>query len=127
MTVSRNSRRWIASTGLALAASSASCAVQATDDPTSDGADSAAEAARHAHPGTRTPIQHVIIVVGENHSFDNLFGTYQPRHGQHIDNLVSKGIVNADGSPGPHFARAQQRIGSDTDRYHTETASTGAF
>lgn len=126
MTSSRNRRRWIASTGLALAASSASCAVQAPADPASDGADAAATA-RRAHRGTRTPIQHAIIVVGENHSFDNLFGTYQPRRGQHIDNLLSKGIVNADGSPGLHFARAQQRIGSDTDRYHVETASTGAY
>jgi phospholipase C len=25
----------------------------------------------------RTPIQHVIIIVGENHSFDNVFGTYR--------------------------------------------------
>jgi phospholipase C len=27
---------------------------------------------------TATPIKHVIIVIGENHSFDNLFATYQP-------------------------------------------------
>ena len=52
---------------------------------------------------TTTPIKHVIIVVGENHTFDNLFGTYRPKAGQTIDNLLSKGIVNADGSPGPHF------------------------
>jgi phospholipase C len=126
MTVSRNRRHWIA-TGLALAASSASCAVQAPADPGNDGADDATAVARRAHPGTRTPIQHAIIVVGENHSFDNLFGTYRPRRGQRIDNLLSRGIVNADGSPGRHFARAQQRIGSDTDRYHVETASTGAY
>jgi phospholipase C len=126
MTVSRNRRPWIA-TGLALAASSASCAVQAPADPASDGADDAAAVARRAHPGTRTPIQHAIIVVGENHSFDNLFGTYRPRRGQRIDNLLSRGIVNADGSPGPHFARAQQRIGSDTDHYRAETASTAAY
>jgi phospholipase C len=125
MTVSRNRRSWIA-TGLALAASSASCAVQAPADP-SDGVDDPAAVARRAHPGTRTPIQHAIIVVGENHSFDNLFGTYKPRRGQRIDNLLSKGIVNADGSPGPHFARAQQRIGSDTDHYRAETVSTGAY
>jgi len=76
---------------------------------------------------TETPIKHVIIVVGENHTFDNLFGTYRPRRGQSIDNLLSKGIVNADGSPGPHFARAQQLIGTDTDGYHAVTASTGAY
>jgi phospholipase C len=76
---------------------------------------------------TETPIKHVIIVVGENHTFDNLFGTYKPKAGQTIDNLLSKGIVNADGTPGPHFARAQQLIGTDTDGYHAVTPSTGAY
>ena len=27
---------------------------------------------------TETPIKHVIIIVGENRSFDHLFATYQP-------------------------------------------------
>ncbi|HEY0766844.1 MAG TPA: alkaline phosphatase family protein, partial [Steroidobacteraceae bacterium] len=44
---------------------------------------------------TTTPIKHVIIIVGENHTFDNLFGTYQPQPGQTIRNLLSLGIVNA--------------------------------
>ena len=79
--------------------------------------------ARH----TATPIQHVIIVVGENHTFDNLFGTYRPGKGQTIDNLLSKGIVNADGSPGSHFERASQQIGRDESKYHAETLSTGSY
>ncbi|MFO1101974.1 MAG: alkaline phosphatase family protein [Methylocystis sp.] len=77
-----------------------------------------------------TPIRHVIIVVGENHTFDNLFGTYQPKNGQNIDNLLSKGIVNADGTPGPHFHRAKQKIGADGPRTHdylVETPSVGAY
>jgi acid phosphatase len=77
-----------------------------------------------------TPIQHVIIVVGENHTFDNLFGTYKPRPGQAVDNLLSKGIVNEDGSPGPHFEKAKQRIGLDgprTREYLAETPSVGAY
>jgi phospholipase C len=76
---------------------------------------------------TTTPIKHVIIVVGENHTFDNLFGAYTPKTGQHIDNLLSKGIVNADGSPGPNFALARQMIGQDKGRYHAETPSLGAY
>ncbi|MDA3877135.1 MAG: hypothetical protein PF483_08600, partial [Halothiobacillus sp.] len=40
---------------------------------------------------TRTPIKHVIVIIGENHTFDNLFGAYQPHHGQTIDNLLSEG------------------------------------
>ena len=76
---------------------------------------------------TTTPIEHVIIIVGENHTFDNLFGTYKPKAGQTVDNLLSKGIVNEDGSPGPHFKKAEQRIGRDEVRYNVETASTGAY
>ena len=68
-----------------------------------------------------TPIQHVIVVVGENHTFDNLFGTYKPRKGQKIANLLSKGIVNADGTPGPNFALARQRVGVDTGLYQATT------
>jgi phospholipase C len=74
-----------------------------------------------------TPIKHVIIIVGENHTFDNLFGTYKPQPGQTIDNLLSKGIVNADGTPGPHFDKAKQRIGRDENVYNAETASAGAY
>src|ERR1700757_4037820 len=55
------------------------------------------------HGGTATPIKHVIVVVGENHTFDNLFGGFTPRPGQHVHNLLSEGIINADGTPGPHF------------------------
>jgi acid phosphatase len=76
---------------------------------------------------TTTPIEHVIIIVGENHTFDNLFGTYKPMAGQTVDNLLSKGIVNQDGTPGPHFKKAEQRIGRDEVRYNVETASTGAY
>ena len=28
---------------------------------------------------TATPIKHVIIIVGENRSFDHLFATYEPK------------------------------------------------
>src|SRR5581483_10458777 len=57
---------------------------------------------------TATPIKHVIVVLAENSSFDHAFGTFRPRHGQHIANLLSKGIVNADGTPGPNFSKAAQ-------------------
>src|SRR5216684_5583853 len=57
---------------------------------------------------TRTSIKHVIIIVGENRTFDHLFATYKPKDGQSIDNLLSKGIINEDGTPGPHYSRAHQ-------------------
>lgn len=64
---------------------------------------------------TVTPIKHVIVIVGENRTFDQVFGTYQPRDGQRIDNLLSKGIVNADGTPGPNFELAAQYTAKATD------------
>ena len=42
---------------------------------------------------TETPITHVIVLIGENRSFDHTFGTYTPTPGQTVANLVSKGIT----------------------------------
>jgi phospholipase C len=61
------------------------------------------------HPATETPIKHVIILIGENRGFDHTFGVYKPKgQGQTISNILSKGIVNEDGSPGPNFSLAAQ-------------------
>jgi phospholipase C len=57
---------------------------------------------------TASPIKHLIVIIGENRSFDHVFGTYQPKHGQTIANLRSKGIVTEDGTPGPNFAKGAQ-------------------
>jgi phospholipase C len=58
---------------------------------------------------TATPIKHVIIIVGENRSFDHLFATYVPKRSEEkVLNLLSERIINADGTPGPKFAKAQQ-------------------
>ena len=60
-------------------------------------------------PGrTRSPIKHVIVLIGENRTFDHLFATYVPKSRDSVKNLLSEGIINADGSPGPHFRRAAQ-------------------
>ena len=63
----------------------------------------------------RTPIQHVIVIVGENRTFDHIFATYQPKKGESVDNLLSKKIVNEDGTPGTNFAFAQQYSADATD------------
>ncbi len=58
---------------------------------------------------TKTPIQHVIVIIGENRTFDHVFATYKPTiQGETIDNLLSKQIVQEDGSPGPNFGLALQ-------------------
>jgi phospholipase C len=48
------------------------------------------------------------VIIGENRSFDHIFATYQPVAGQTVNNLLSEGIVNADGTPGPKFSVAAQ-------------------
>jgi acid phosphatase len=63
---------------------------------------------RDGSPRTATPIKHVIVLIGENRTFDNVYGTYVPKRGQRVSNLLSKGIVNADGTPGPNHALATQ-------------------
>src|SRR6202795_124210 len=61
------------------------------------------------HSETASPIKHVIIIVGENRSFDHLFATYVPKNKrERVLNLLSEGIINADGTPGPNFAKGHQ-------------------
>jgi phospholipase C len=62
---------------------------------------------------TSTPIKHVIVIIGENRSFDHVFATYVPKKGEKVWNLLSEGIVKADGTPGPNFAKAAQISATD--------------
>src|ERR1700743_499439 len=59
-------------------------------------------------PTTRTPIEHLIVIVGENQTFDGLFATYVPKPGSSVRNLLSQGIVDGAGNPGPVFATVAQ-------------------
>jgi len=76
----------------------------------------AAPAPDHDHHdgATRTPIKHVITIIGENRSFDHVYATYVPRDGEKVSNLLSEGIINADGTPGPNFHKAEQKAAVDT-------------
>jgi phospholipase C len=66
----------------ALSALSLSAAAQSADpDPTVDAIK------------TATPIKHVIIIVGENRSFDHLFATYVPKN---KEDKVFKPVVRED-------------------------------
>ena len=62
---------------------------------------------------TRTPIKHVIVIIGENRSFDHVFATYRAKNGEQVFNLLSQGIVNNDGKPGPNFYKAEQHAAAD--------------
>jgi phospholipase C len=76
---------------------------------------------------TASPIKHVIVIIGENRSFDHVYATYTPRPGQHLANLLSRGIVNADGTPGRNHASSAQRAATDTRRYAISPAKAYAY
>jgi phospholipase C len=66
----------------------------------------------------RTPIKHVIVIIGENRSFDHVFATYVPnRPGESVMNLLSQGIIKLDHGnnavPGPNFEKAHQLSAKD--------------
>jgi len=77
--------------------------------------------------GPRSPIEHVIVVVGENHTFDNLFGVYRPRRGARVHNLLSQKIVHADGTPGPRFHLAAQSTADGGATYSIDPRRTGKY
>jgi phospholipase C len=66
---------------------------------------------------TTSPIKHVIVIIGENRSFDHVFATYVPKRGQTVHNLLSEGIITLDANlnaiPGPNFKKAHQLAASD--------------
>jgi phospholipase C len=62
---------------------------------------------------TTSPIKHVMVIIGENRSFDHVFATYVPKRGETVWNLLSEGIVKADGTPGKNFYKAEQTAAYD--------------
>jgi phospholipase C len=77
--------------------------------------------AQSAAPATTTPIKHVIVIIGENRTFDHVYATYKPKEGESVANLLSKGIVKANGKPGPNYSLSAQFSALD------DTASGGTF
>jgi phospholipase C len=76
---------------------------------------------------TATPIKHVIVIIGENRSFDHVFATYKPKHGAIIANLLSKGIIDDKGRPGPNFALASQVSAVNTAQYSINPTGKAIF
>ncbi len=81
-----------------------------------------APVAAQDHPTTATPIQHVIVIIGENRSFDHVYATYKPVKGQTVSNLLSKGIINANGQAGPNWALAAQSSALDKTTFEISPA-----
>ena len=107
----RNHLAWGASAVMSFSLLAATVGV--ADDKSKDNND-AADAVK-----TESPIKHVIILIGENRGTDHTFGVYKPR-GKHqtISNILSKGIVNEDGTPGPNFSLAQQFMVKPQPQYY---------
>jgi phospholipase C len=80
-----------------------------------------------SHPsGASTPIEHLIVIIGENETFDGLFATYQPRAGA-VRNLLAEGIITADGAPGPRFDLARQQRAVRQSHYTLDPPRTGPY
>ncbi len=93
--------------------------------PAAYATDEASEHLRRQH--TLTPIEHVIVIMGENHTFDNVYGGYRPPRGQTVRNLLSQGVINADGTPGPNFSKAAQQQASNPNLYLLDPLKTGPY
>src|SRR5208282_2710918 len=76
---------------------------------------------------TASPIKHVIVIIGENRTFDHVFATYTPGPGESVDNLLSKGIINKDGTPGPNYAMAAQSSAVDNNTYSNHPGQKTPF
>jgi phospholipase C len=88
----------------------------------------AVEAQTSGPSNSRTPIKHLIVVVGENHSFDNVFATYVPPDPtQSVWNLLSQGIIDKTGAPGTNAAKALQRQATAPLIYQIAPSITGPF
>src|ERR1700679_563084 len=79
--------------------------------------------AQTAAPATTTPIKHVIVIIGENRTFDHVYGTFKPKRGQTVANLLSKGIVNADGTPGINYELSAQYNAVDSGAFEISPGS----
>lgn len=76
---------------------------------------------------TLTPIKHVILLIGENRTFDHVFATYTPPKGQTVNNLLSEGIIKANGKPGPNASLAAQRMATQTGNFEVAPPTTGVY
>jgi acid phosphatase len=81
------------------------------------GAAAASPAAGGHRRTTATPIEHLIVIVGENQSFDGVFATYVAKSGARVHNLLAQGIIDADGQPGARYALAAQNTAAAQPAY----------
>jgi phospholipase C len=66
---------------------------------------------------TTTPIKHLLVIIGENQSFDRVFATYRAPSGDHVSNLLSKRIIDISGRPQKNFAEGAQSSAVETGAF----------
>ncbi|HET9000314.1 MAG TPA: alkaline phosphatase family protein [bacterium] len=66
---------------------------------------------------TKTPVKHVIVIIGENRTFDSVYATYKPRPGQSVFNLLSNAVITDSGTPGENFSLSAQYTTTITGKY----------
>src|SRR6202048_2551225 len=91
--------RWPSAAATATSIALLSCGLAAAEDRDGDDAH---------RMKTATPIKHVIILIGENWSFDSIFATYKPNGDRFRDNLLARGVIDERGMPGPNFLASMQ-------------------
>jgi phospholipase C len=67
--------------------------------PQSTDAGKSADANDGAPPQTQYPIKHVVVIVKENHTFDNYFGSFPGAEGTSTANTKTQGVINVGRSP----------------------------
>src|ERR1700722_20221851 len=72
---------------------------------------------------TSSPIKHLIVIIGEHRSLGHAFATSRPMGGETVSNLLSKGIIKADGTPGPNYSLAAQYSAVDSTTVGSGTYS----
>ena len=87
----------------------------------------AAEPTNNPDSHTTSPIKHVIVIIGENRSFDHVFATYEPKGGETVNNLLSEGIIKEDGTPGKNYAAAVQSSATDAGTYALSPGGKAAY
>ncbi|WP_427889073.1 phospholipase C [Kribbella sp. GL6] len=112
-----------AATGLLLAACGAPGAAQQVTN--AGAAFTAADAASYHPAGTTTPIKHVVVIFGENISFDHYFGTYPKaantdgtpftaaRHTPKINGLTNQLLTNNPNAYNPKRLSSSQALTCD--------------
>ena len=45
------------------------------------------------HSGTATSIKHVIVIIGENRTFDHVLATGQPKRGETVSNCSNRTVL----------------------------------